>query len=123
MSMFGACALLLAGIGIYGLMAYSVQQRTREIGIRMALGADVPHVRRMVFRDGLAVTSIGIALGLVGSFALARSVSALLFHVSPNDALVFLTVPLILSATALLGIVIPCRRATRVTPIEALRVE
>jgi ABC-type antimicrobial peptide transport system permease subunit len=121
MSIFGACALLLAGIGVYGLMAYSVQQRTREIGIRMALGADPAKVRRMVFRDGLAVTAIGIALGLIASFAVARSVSALLFQVSPHDALVFVTVPAILSATALVGIVIPGRRATRVNPSDALR--
>jgi putative ABC transport system permease protein len=123
MSIFGACALLLAGIGIYGLMAYSVQQRTREIGIRMALGADLAAVRRMVFRDGLTVTVIGIALGLIASFALARSVSALLFHVSPHDPVVFLIVPALLSACALLGILIPSRRATRVSPIDALRVE
>src|SRR5438067_11495479 len=81
MSIFGACALLLAGIGVYGLMAYSVQQRTREIGIRIALGADRRDVWRMVLRDGLAVTSIGIALGTTASFGVARSMSALLFRV------------------------------------------
>jgi ABC-type antimicrobial peptide transport system permease subunit len=123
MSIFGACALLLAGIGVYGLTAYSVQQRTREIGIRMALGAEPATVRWMVFRDGLAVTSMGIAFGLVGSFAAARSVSALLFQVSAHDALVFVTVPAILSATAAAGIVIPSRRATRVNPIDALRAD
>ena len=123
MSIFGACALLLAGIGVYGLMAYSVQQRTREIGIRMALGAGLTDVRRMVFSDGLTVTAIGLALGLIASFGLARSESALLFQVSPHDALVFLAVPIILFATALLGIAIPSRRATRVNPIDALRVE
>jgi len=123
MSLFGACALLLAAIGIYGLMAYSVQQRTREIGIRMALGADRSAVRRMVFRDGLTVTGIGIVVGLIASFGLARSVSALLFQVSPHDAVVFVTVPILLSVCALLGILVPSRRATRVNPIEALRVE
>jgi predicted permease len=123
MSIFGACALWLAGIGVYGLMAYSVQQRTREIGIRMALGADIADVRRLVFRDGLTVTVAGIALGLIASFWLARSVSALLFQVSPHDARVFLMVPVLLSAAAVLGIVIPCRRATRVNPIDALRAE
>ena len=123
MSIFGASALLLAGIGIYGLMAYSVQQRTREIGIRIALGADLTDVRRMVFRDGFTVASIGIALGIIASFGLARSLSALLFQVSPHDALVFLTVPILLTVTALLGIVIPSRRAMRVNPIDALRAE
>jgi ABC-type antimicrobial peptide transport system permease subunit len=123
MSIFGACALLLAGIGIYGLMAYAVQQRAREIGIRMALGADVADVRRLVFRDGLTVTSFGIALGLIASFALARSISTLLFEVSPHDPLVFLVVPILLSAAALLGILIPSRRATRVNPLDALRIE
>jgi predicted permease len=123
MSIFGLCGLLLAGIGVYGLMAYSVQQRTREIGIRIALGAGLTDVWRMVFSEGLIVTAIGLAIGLVASFALARSLSALLFQISPHDALVFLTVPIILSATALLGIAIPSRRATRVNPIEALRVE
>lgn len=123
MSIFGACALLLAGIGIYGLMAYAVQRRTREIGIRIALGAAPADVRRMVFRDGLAVTFFGIALGMIAAFALSRSVSALLFQVSPHDVLVFATVPILLSATALLGIVIPSQRATRVDPIEALRSE
>jgi predicted permease len=123
MSIFGACALLLAAIGIYGLMAYAVQQRTREIGIRMALGANLSDVRRLVFRDGLTVTSLGIALGLIASFALARSISTLLFEVSPHDPLVFVLVPILLSAAALLGIVIPSRRATRVSPLDALRVE
>jgi ABC-type antimicrobial peptide transport system permease subunit len=123
MSIFGACALLLAAIGIYGLMAYAVQQRTREIGIRMALGADLADVRRLVFRDGLTVTSLGIALGLIASFALARSISTLLFEVSPRDPLVFVVVPILLSAAALLGILIPSRRATRVNPLDALRVE
>src|SRR5262249_37388979 len=81
MSIFGACALVLAGIGIYGSMAYAVQQRTREIGIRIALGAALADVRWLVFRDGLIVTSVGVAFGLAASFALARSLSALLFHV------------------------------------------
>src|SRR5262249_59076383 len=100
MSIFGACALLLAAIGIYGLMAYSVQQRNREIGIRMALGADLAHVRRMVFRDGLMVTATGIVAGLIASFGLARTVSALLFQVSPRDPAVFVTVPIILFVCA-----------------------
>jgi predicted permease len=123
MSIFGACALLLAGIGIYGLMAYSVQQRTREIGIRIALGADLTDVQRMVFREGLTVISVGIVLGMIAAFGLAQSVSALLFQVSPHDALVFTTVPILLSATALVGIVIPSQRAMRVNPIEAMRSE
>jgi ABC-type antimicrobial peptide transport system permease subunit len=89
----------------------------------MALGANLSDVRRLVFRDGLTVTSLGIALGLIASFALARSISTLLFEVSPHDPLVFVLVPILLSAAALLGIVIPSRRATRVSPLDALRVE
>ena len=123
MSIFGLCALLLAGISVYGLMAYSVQQRTREIGIRMALGARLTDVWRMVFSDGLTVTAIGLALGLIASFALGRLLSALLFEISSRDPLVFVTVPIMLTVTALLGIAIPAMRATRVNPIDALKVE
>ncbi len=113
----------MAGLGCFGLTAFSVQQRTREIGLRIALGADRSDVRRMVLRNGLTLTSIGIALGLTASFGLARSISALLFQVSPHDAFVFLTVPILLSATSLLGIVIPAQRAIRVNPMDALRAE
>src|SRR5262249_43198870 len=123
MSIFGLCALSLAGMGVYGLMAYSVQQRTREIGIRMALGAGLTDVWRMVFSDGLTVTAIGLALGLIASFALTRSLSAVLLQISPHDALVFLTGPIMLCSAPLLGIAVTCPRATRVNPVEALRVE
>jgi predicted permease len=123
MAVFGGCAVMLATIGIYGLMTCSVQQRTKEIGIRIALGAGVPTVRRMVLRDGLLVTALGVALGLVGAAALARSMTALLFQVSPRDPIVFAIVPAALSGAALIGVVIPAVRATRVNPVDALRAE
>ena len=123
MSIFGGCALLLSSVGIYGLMAYSVQQRTREIGVRMALGAKRADVRRMVVRDGLVVTAVGIAVGLAASLGLSRFLSTLLFHVSPYDRLVFVSVPVLLFVSALVGIAIPCHRATHVSPIDAIRAE
>jgi predicted permease len=121
MTVFGGCAVVLATIGIYGLMTYSVQQRTKEIGIRIALGADVPSVRRMVMRDGLQITVIGVIVGLAGAAALARSMTALLFQVSPFDPIVYLLVAVALSGAALIGVAVPAVRATRVNPIDALR--
>ena len=123
MSIFGACALLLSSIGIYGLMAYSVQQRTREIGVRMALGAERADVRRMVLGEGLFVTTLGIGVGLAASLGVSRFLSTLLFHVSPYDRLVFASVPALLFVSAVVGMAIPCRRATRVSPIDAIRAE
>lgn len=123
MSIFGGCALLLSSTGIYGLMAYSVQQRTREIGVRMALGAKRSDVRRMVLGEGLFVTTVGIVVGLAASLGLSRFLSTLLFHVSPYDRLVFASVPVVLFVSALVGIAIPCHRATRVSPIDAIRAE
>jgi ABC-type antimicrobial peptide transport system permease subunit len=123
MTLFGAAALLLAAIGIYGLMAYSVQQRTQELGIRQALGADSARLRKMVVRQGMRLTLIGVVIGMAAAFGVARLIAALLFGVGATDPLVFLGVPLLLSAVALLAVWVPARRASAVDPIEALRYE
>ena len=123
MTIFGGCALLLAAIGIYGLMAYSVEQRTQEIGIRLALGAQVQQVRRMVVTQGMVLALVGVAVGLAGAFALARLITAFLFGVTAKDPLVFAVVPALLTAVALLAVWLPARRASRVDPLIALRYE
>jgi putative ABC transport system permease protein len=123
MSVFGIAALFLAGIGVYGLMAYSVQQRTQEIGIRMALGAEASHVRRMVVFQGMTFSFIGVAVGTVAAFALARLISKFLYGVQPWDPAVFVTVPVLLTVMAFLAVVIPAVRATRIDPMAALRYE
>ncbi|HEV3061615.1 MAG TPA: FtsX-like permease family protein, partial [Vicinamibacterales bacterium] len=120
---FAVSALLLAAIGIYGLMAYSVQQRTQEIGIRIALGAASDGVRNMVIRQGMGVALLGVAIGVVSAFALTRVIATFLFGVTARDPLVFVSVPALLSAVALLAVWIPARRATRVDPVVALRTE
>jgi ABC-type antimicrobial peptide transport system permease subunit len=123
MTLFGCCALLLAAIGVYGLIAYSVQQRTAEIGIRIALGASEKRVRNMVLRQGMRLAITGIALGIAASFWLARLLSGLLFGVAPRDPVVFTTVTLLLTGVALVAVWIPARRATRLDPVTALRQE
>jgi len=123
MTVFGGCALLLAAIGIYGLMAYSVEQRTQEIGIRLALGAQLKQVRRMVVRQGMALALAGVVLGLAAAFGLARLITAFLFGVKAYDPLVFSAVPLVLATVALIAVWLPARRASKVDPIVALRVE
>ena len=122
-SVFGVSALALAAIGIYGLMAYSVEQRTQEIGIRMALGATSGQVRRLVVGQGLILTIVGMAVGVAGALALAKVMSSLLFGVEARDPGVFVTAPLVLAVVALVAAWIPARRASRVDPIEALRYE
>jgi putative ABC transport system permease protein len=121
MSTFGGVSLVLAAIGIYGLMAYSVEQRTQEIGIRMALGAEQSNVRSMVMRQGMTFAVIGMVLGIGGAFALAKQLSSFLFGVTAWDPLVFGTIPVVLLATALGAIWWPALRATRVDPATALR--
>ena len=123
MSLAGAMALLLGVVGIYGVISYSVTQRTREIGIRMALGAQQPQVRRMFLRDGLLLTGAGVACGLAAAALAARLMSALLFGVSAIDPLTYAAVPVCLLAAAALACYLPARRAASVAPVEALRTE
>jgi len=120
---FGALALLLAAIGIFGVLAFSVSRRTREFGIRMALGARSADVLRMVMGIGLRIALTGIALGLAGAAALTRSLAALLYGVKPGDPVTFVVTPLVLAVVALLACAAPALRASRVDPAEALRQE
>ena len=123
MTIFGASALLLAAIGIYGLMGYSVQQRTREIGIRLALGAGTGEVRNMVVWQGMTLAVIGVIIGLASSFGLSQFIASLLFGVQARDPMVFVSIPVMLSLIALVAVWLPARRASRVDPITALRYE
>ena len=123
LTIFGAVALVLAAIGIYGLMAYSVAQRTQEMGIRMALGADRATIRKLVVWHGMRLALIGVVLGIGASFGLTRLIATLLFGVKPWDPAVFIAVPLILAAVALLAVWLPAARASKVDPMQALRAE
>lgn len=120
---FAAIALILAAVGIYGLMSYAVSQRTQEMGVRIALGAESGDIVRLVVKLGMSLALAGLACGIVGAFVLTRFMRTLLYDTGTTDALTFVTVPLVLAAVALLACWIPARRATRVDPMVALRCE
>jgi predicted permease len=123
MTVFGGAALLLAAIGIYGLMAYSVQQRTQEIGIRLALGAETGHVRKMVVFQGMRLAPAGVVIGIAAAFGLTRVIATFLFGVKERDLVVFIAVPVLLSVVSLIAVWLPARRATLIDPVIALRAE
>jgi putative ABC transport system permease protein len=123
LTVFAGAALVLAGTGIYGVISCGVAQRRREIGIRMALGAQAGDVLRLVIGQGMALVFIGVALGLAASLALTRVMESLLFEVSTTDQATFASVAALLVAVSMLACWIPARRATKVDPIEALHCE
>ncbi len=123
MTVFGSAALLLAAIGIYGLMAYTVEQRKQEIGIRLALGADASQVRNMIVRQGMGLALAGVVVGIGAAWGLSRLIESLLFGVKARDPIVFVAVPAVLAVVALLAVWLPANRASRVNPVDSLRYE
>jgi putative ABC transport system permease protein len=121
LAIFAGLALVLASIGVYGVMAYSVTQRRRELGIRLALGATQGEVRGLVFRQGLLLTAVGVGIGLAVAAAATQGVASLLYGVQAWDPLTFMVIPVLLVGVASLAIYLPARRASQVDPIEALR--
>ena len=123
LGVFATVALVLAAVGLYGVLAYSVTQRTQEIGIRMALGAEPGKIMSMMVRHSMVLVVVGVAIGLLGAWAVTRVMASLLYGVSTTDGLTFAGPPLILMAVALLASYFPARRAARVDPTVALRSE
>jgi putative ABC transport system permease protein len=121
LALFAALALILAAVGIYGLMAYSVSQRTHEIGVRVAIGAQRGDVLRLVLKDGARLTILGIAIGIIAALALTRLMASLLFEVRPTDPTTFAAVAILLAIAAFAACSSPARRAPRVDPMVALR--
>ena len=120
---FGLLGLMLVSVGVYGVMSYFISQRAREIGIRLALGAPLRSVSGSVVGQGLALSTVGVIIGIAAALGLGRFMSGMLFGVSWNDPVTFVTIPALVTGVALLACVVPAMRATRVDPIEALRAE
>ena len=123
LSGFGALGLLLAALGIYGVVAYSVGRRRREIGVRLALGAQIADVLMLVLRQGIHIVAIGLILGLVGAYAASRILRSFLYNVDPTDPLTFVGVVSVLVVAAIVACWIPARQATKVDPVQTLRYE